>query len=210
MDAKGHWERTYSRRSPSEQSWHQDSPTLSLELIERSAIGRDARILDVGGGSSMLVDRLLDRRYRDVSVLDLSEAALQHARDRLGPAGDHVRWIVGDVTTFRAESPIDLWHDRAVLHFLTAERDRAAYHAVLDRSLTANGQAVIATFATDGPERCSGLPVVRYGEESMRAFLGPGFRLLESVIETHRTPAGVDQRFVYFRAGRIPGGIGAF
>ncbi|HKJ87557.1 MAG TPA: class I SAM-dependent methyltransferase, partial [Gammaproteobacteria bacterium] len=162
MDRKQHWEDVYSRRSPEEVSWYQDRPDLSLKLMGEADISLDTPILDAGGGASNLVDHLLDGGYTDVTVLDLSATALEHARRRLGERAARVSWIEGDVTAFRPERAYGLWHDRAVFHFLTDPSDRAAYGEVLHRALPVGGRAVIATFGPDGPEKCSGLPVVRY------------------------------------------------
>jgi 2-polyprenyl-3-methyl-5-hydroxy-6-metoxy-1,4-benzoquinol methylase len=183
-------------------SWYQESPEVSLGLIEATGIDRDSRILDVGGGPSTLVDCLLDRGFENISVLDISDAAISHARTRLGARSEHVSWAREDVTTFRAEEPIDVWHDRAVLHFLTKKRDRELYVRSLTESLATTGHAIIATFALDGPEKCSGLEVVRYGPRKITALLGENFQLLETLHETHLTPGKVRQRFTYFRLQR--------
>ena len=183
-------------------TWYQESPEVSLGLIESTGIDRNSRILDVGGGPSTLVDGLLDRGFENISVLDISDAAISHARARLGERSEHVSWAREDVTTFHAEEPIDLWHDRAVLHFLTKKRDREFYVRSLTESLAPTGHAIIATFALDGPEKCSGLEVVRYGPREITALLGENFQLLEILNETHMTPREVGQRFTYFRLQR--------
>ena len=183
-------------------SWYQESPEVSLGLIEATGIDHDSRILDVGGGPSTLVDRLLDREFENISVLDISDAAICHARTRLGARSEHVSWAREDVTTFHAEEPIDLWHDRAVLHFLTKKRDRELYVQSLTESLAPTGHTIIATFALDGPEKCSGLEVVRYGPREIADLLGENFQLLEILNETHITPRKARQRFTYFRLQR--------
>jgi 2-polyprenyl-3-methyl-5-hydroxy-6-metoxy-1,4-benzoquinol methylase len=182
--------------------WYQESPNTSLGLIEATGIDPDARILDVGGGASTLVDGLLDRGFENASVLDLSKSAIGHARSRLGARSDQVTWITEDVTTFRPARPFVLWHDRAVLHFLTKIHDRELYVQSLTESLAPTGHVIIATFALDGPKKCSGLEVVRYGSREMTALLGGDFTLLEIVHETHLTPGDIKQRFTYFRFQR--------
>lgn len=197
-----HWEALYRRQVPTAVSWYQDSPTLSLAMIERTGIARDARIVDVGGGAATLVDRLLERGFANVSVLDIAPAALAAAQARLGERAHRVEWIVADVTAWRPLKPYALWHDRAMFHFLVEDSDRRAYGAALRAALAPGGHVILATFALDGPERCSGLPVMRYGADGLADALGADFRLIESAPETHVTPAGVEQRFLYARFTR--------
>jgi SAM-dependent methyltransferase len=197
-----HWARVWSKSEPGNVSWYQESPEVSLRLIEATGITSDAHVLDVGGGASTLVDNLLERGFENVSVLDLCDSAIAHAKGRLGTRSAKIAWIIGDVTTFRASEAIELWHDRAVLHFLTEERDRDLYVQSLISSLSLDGHLIIATFALDGPKKCSGLEVVRYGPREISALFGEGFELLETVNETHLTPAEVEQRFAYFRLRR--------
>lgn len=198
MERRDHWERIYRSIAVSDASWYQSIPAISLELIRRVAPDLDTPIIDVGGGASTLVDGLLDEGYRNVTVLDLSDAALAIARRRLGARAAHVTWIESDVLT--APLPPEgygVWHDRAVFHFLTDLRDREQYVARTHDAVRANGHVIVASFAPDGPTRCSGLDVVRYSPETMHAQFGPAFRLLESVGEEHRTPSGATQAFVY-------------
>ena len=193
-----HWEQVYRTRAPEQVSWYQPEARISLDLIRRVAREPAAAILDVGGGASRLVDGLLDAGYRDITVLDLAPEALAVARARLGERAGAVRWTAGDITS--AELPAaayDIWHDRAVFHFLTDAVDRNSYLAQVKRALKPGGHLVMATFALDGPPRCSGLDVVRYSAESLRDALGPGFDLIDSVREEHRTPSGAIQRFQY-------------
>lgn len=200
MDArKAHWEQVYRDKQPDEVSWHQTSPALSLELIAASGLGTDARVLDVGGGACRLVDALLDLGYRQLTVLDISGQALAHARARLGERATQVNWLEADATAFDLGHEVDLWHDRAVFHFLTEAADRVAYLARIDRHLSPQGQVIIAAFAPDGPERCSNLPVVRYSAEALAETFGEKFRLLETRAEQHRTPSGASQSFLYHR-----------
>jgi ubiquinone/menaquinone biosynthesis C-methylase UbiE len=201
MERAAHWENVYRTRRAEEVSWYSPHLERSLELIARAAPDAGARIIDVGGGASTLVDDLCARGYLNVAVLDISATALEAARRRLGPqAGAGVRWLQGDVTLYPFEPAcFDLWHDRAAFHFLTDPRDRDAYVRQASRALKPGGQLVIATFGPEGPMRCSGLAVVRYGAQELAAALGPGFELLEQRIETHRTPAGGSQQFLYAR-----------
>ncbi len=199
MDRQAHWNRIYRDRDPREVSWYQTRPDRSLELIAASGVGRDAGIIDIGGGASTLVDYLLRDGRSGLAVLDLSAAALAHARARLGPDAHKVEWLTGDVTSFLPPRRFGLWHDRAVFHFLTEPADRQAYVSSLRRTLRPGGSVVMATFAVDGPRRCSGLEVMRHDRHSVRAALGEDFRLEQTRRETHLTPSGVEQRFVYFR-----------
>jgi trans-aconitate methyltransferase len=199
---KAHWERVWSTRDDTATSWYQATPAVSLALIERAGAAPADPLIDVGGGASRLVDGLLDRGFSDLTVLDLSAAALDRARQRLGARAARVTWIEADVTAFRPARRYRLWHDRAVFHFLREAEDRARYVANLDRALAPDGQAVIATFAPDGPTRCSGLDIVRYDAAQLAAQLGPGWVLCEERAERHRTPAGGEQRFGFYRFAR--------
>ncbi|MFZ5594604.1 MAG: class I SAM-dependent methyltransferase [Pseudomonadota bacterium] len=199
MDRKKHWETVYEQKSPGEVSWYQRDPVLSLELIQNAGIARDAAIIDVGGGASVLVDRLLAIGYRNVSVLDLSARALVCAQARLSGTGHYVTWIEADVTTFVPPVSYDLWHDRAVFHFLTDADDRRKYVEVLKRSVKSGGHVIIAAFAIGGPTQCSGLDIVQYDAEKLSNTLGASFRLMEERAELHVTPAKKEQKFAYFR-----------
>jgi SAM-dependent methyltransferase len=199
-----HWQGVYTRNAADEVSWHQEHPTVSLDLVRASDVGPEGRLIDVGGGASTLVDHLLDLGYRAITVLDIAGSALAAARRRLGERASLVEWVEADVTTSQPSTRYDLWHDRAVFHFLTEAADRAGYKIALGAALRTGGAAIIATFAPDGPERCSGLPVVRYSPESLTAELGPGYRLEQVEHEDHHTPAGRTQHFVYCRFRRVP------
>jgi len=201
-DRTGHWRKIYADKAEDEVSWYQSSPAASLALIETAGLGPDCPIIDVGGGASRLVDILLERGYTDVAVLDIADTAIGQARNRLGPRAASVQWITADITAWKPEKPYDLWHDRAVFHFLTAKAERDAYRAVLENALAPGGQVIIGTFDLDGPEQCSGLPVVRYDAESLGRELGPAFRLAEHRREDHTTPAGVVQHFQFCRFTR--------
>lgn len=201
MSAREHWDEVYRARAPEAVSWYRARLDTSLALIERAGLGPSAHVVDVGGGASTLVDDLVSRGVERVTVVDLSAVALERARARLGDAGgaaSRVRWLVGDATT-RLFDPasVDLWHDRAVLHFLTAPAARAAYVAALREAVRPGGFALVASFAPSGPERCSGLPVHRQSASELVATLGEGFELVAQAEEAHTTPGGARQDFVY-------------
>jgi ubiquinone/menaquinone biosynthesis C-methylase UbiE len=198
MDPQTHWEGVYRAKRVDEVSWYQRQATLSLDLIRRAAPEPSARIIDVGGGASTLVDGLLDVGYTNVTVLDVCGTALASARTRLGGRASGVQWLDKDVRTAALpEAHFDLWHDRAVFHFLTNETDRSAYLAQVRRALRPGGHVLVATFADDGPTSCSGLPVVRYSATELHDTFGASFQLVTSVREQHVTPRGTRQSFVY-------------
>jgi trans-aconitate methyltransferase len=201
-DRSSHWDSVYATKGEAEVSWFQDSPTISLDLIRAAAPDHGAAVIDVGGGASRLVDALLKHGYRDVSVLDLSANALDAARKRIGAAAATVDWIVADATTWQPAKTYDVWHDRAAFHFLTDAGDRAAYVERLRSAIAPGGQIIIATFAPDGPEKCSGLPVQRHDSASLLAELGPEFALIETRRETHHTPWDSTQAFQFSRFQR--------
>ncbi|WP_407176559.1 class I SAM-dependent methyltransferase [Bradyrhizobium sp. STM 3562] len=202
-DRMSHWENVYTSKAEDEVSWFQENPAISLRLIGDANATRDSRIIDVGGGASRLADALLEQGFRAITVLDISAAALETAKMRLGERSAEVDWIVADITQWTPSQIYDVWHDRAAFHFLTEPADRAAYANAL-RSATAPGsQVIIGTFALDGPERCSGLPVQRYDSSSLAQTLGPAFELADSSTEAHRTPWGAIQRFQFSRFRRV-------
>jgi ubiquinone/menaquinone biosynthesis C-methylase UbiE len=194
---QAHWQNVYTKKGENEVSWFQENPAPSLELIAQVGATPVSAIIDIGGGASRLVDNLLDRGFQDVTVLDLSRAALEAAKARLGSHAAQVHWIVADATVWEPQRAYNIWHDRATFHFLTEDRDRAAYVARLERALKMGGYAIIATFALDGPERCSGLPVVRYDAASLGQILGRGFQLVDTRRHAHATPWGSDQSFQF-------------
>ena len=212
MISSSHWDRVYAGKAPDAVSWYQEQPTLSLALIQRAG-GSNSRVIDVGGGASVLVDHLLDLSYERPTVLDLSVEALHRAQARLGARAALVDWIADDVTTapFRTAS-YDVWHDRAVFHFLTEATDRERYVRQAARALGPGGALVIATFADDGPNRCSGLPVHRYSADALVEQFAGHFQLAEHHREVHHTPSGAEQSFVYCllsrTSERIPRGGG--
>jgi 2-polyprenyl-3-methyl-5-hydroxy-6-metoxy-1,4-benzoquinol methylase len=198
MTTKGHWENVYQTKAVDEVSWYRPHLETSLTLIEHATPGTGSAVIDVGGGEATLVDDLVERGYSDVTVLDISQAAIDVAKGRVGCAGASVHWIAGDITAVELEAArYDVWHDRAVFHFLTSPDDRAAYVRQVARSVRIGGHVIIATFGLDGPEKCSGLDVVRYNAESLHGEFGRKFRLLESITELHETPWGAPQQFMY-------------
>jgi SAM-dependent methyltransferase len=194
---QAHWEGVYTKKGENEVSWFQESPAPSLQLIAQVGATPASAIIDIGGGASRLVDNLIEQGFEDVTVLDLSEAALEAAKARLGGRAAQVQWIVADATVWEPLKAYDIWHDRAAFHFLTEDRDRAAYIARLERALKVGGYAIIATFALDGPERCSGLPVVRYDPASLGQTLGRAFQLVDTRRQIHATPWGSEQSFQF-------------
>lgn len=200
MERKAHWESIYTTKTPTGLSWYQPHAAKSLELIKHTGVDTSAHIIDVGGGASTLVDDLLAEGFRHLTILDISAAALESARQRLGAlAAQEVAWIEADIT--QAVLPhlhFDVWHDRAVFHFLAAAEERRRYVAAAIRALKPGGHLIVATFASDGPQRCSGLDVVRYGIDELRAEFG-ALRFVESCGEEHPTPFGMKQKFIYCR-----------
>jgi len=199
MNRQEHWNQVYQTKGTDDVSWYQRRPDLSLALIAASSVSKDAGVIDVGGGASTLIDFLLDDGYTRLAVLDLSGTALTHSRSRLGARAATVEWFEADVISFTPPHRFGLWHDRAVFHFLTAADDRCGYVATLRQTLQPGGFVVLATFALDGPQMCSGLDVMRYDEHSILAELGTEFQLQEVRRETHITPWHSEQRFIYFR-----------
>ena len=203
MDSRAHWEKIFAKKAPTQLSWYQAHPQQSLQMIAECGLTPDARIIDIGGGTSLLVDFLLDAGYRNVTVLDIAANALEENRRRLGARANAVSWIEADVT----RAPLfpnryDLWHDRAVFHFLLDPADRQNYTDALRRSLYAGGHVILATFASDGPQKCSGLDVLRYGADEIAAAFGEEFRLIGSLDERHQTPSDTIQKFTYFHLVR--------
>lgn len=198
MEPKSHWESVYQTKSPEAVSWYAPHLKTSLAYIQRTGLPFTASIIDVGGGEATLVDDLLDANYQHVSVLDISAKALEVSQQRLGPRADKVGWMAADVLTFPFErASFDVWHDRAVFHFLTNENERQQYVRQALRALRPGGYAIVGTFGPDGPQQCSGLPVVRYAPDQLHGEFGPRFTLVESSFDQHTTPWGAQQQFVY-------------
>jgi SAM-dependent methyltransferase len=198
MNSQTHWDKIYTERAPDQVSWYRPHLEASLALIEQAGAGSLASIIDVGGGESTLVDDLLARGYSNLTVLDISQAAIEVCKKRLGTAEKRVRWLVADITQAKLEaSAFDVWHDRAVFHFLTDAADRAAYVRQVVRSVRRGGHIIVSAFGPDGPTRCSGLEVVRYNADSLHAEFGTNFRLISSSRQVHETPFGTTQQFLY-------------
>ncbi len=198
MASKTHWEAVYGAKAPEAVSWYRAHLERSLQLIERSCPDRASSIIDVGGGESTLVDDLLNRGYRNITVLDISEKALVVTRQRLGPRAKEINWLVSDITrTVLPAQAFDLWHDRAVFHFLTSAADREAYVRQVASSVRPGGHVIVATFGPKGPMQCSGLEVVRYDAERLHSEFGARFELQEAATEMHQTPSGTAQQFLY-------------
>lgn len=195
LKRQDHWSRVYEEKAPSSVSWYQAEPEPSLRALDRFGARPSSSFIDIGGGASNLVDALLGRGWRDVTVLDIAAPALEAARARLGPEAEKVHWEVADITEWQPSRRYDVWHDRAVFHFLTAPEQREAYRRALLAGVSPGGLVIMATFALDGPERCSGLPVRRYDPAGLAAELGAAFRLIEGWREEHVTPWGSRQSF---------------
>ncbi|MGO9703573.1 MAG: class I SAM-dependent methyltransferase [Xanthobacteraceae bacterium] len=200
---QAYWENIYATKDENAVSWFEDRPDISLDLIQATGAKATASIIDIGGGASRLVDALLDVGFKTVTVLDLSEKALATSKSRLGARCADAKWIVADITTWEPSQAYDIWHDRAALHFLTDPKDRAAYAERVLRAVFPGGHVIIGTFAPDGPDRCSGLPVVRYDAVTLGELLGHSFELIESRRHDHQTPAGDTQKFQFSRFQRV-------
>jgi SAM-dependent methyltransferase len=198
MKTQEHWEQIYRAKAPDQLSWYSPHLSASLELIQRASVSHSASIIDVGGGESTLVDDLLERGYRNITVLDISQAAIDANKKRLGKKAERVHWLTADITKVELEpARFDVWHDRAVFHFLTASNDRVAYVRQVVKAVKHGGQVIVSTFGPEGPTRCSGLDVVRYDAESLHDEFGKRFCLLESSKQLHHTPFGTLQQFLY-------------
>ncbi|MCW8889076.1 MAG: class I SAM-dependent methyltransferase [Sedimenticola sp.] len=203
-DRKAHWEQIYSNKSSEDVSWFQPKPGRSLALINDAGITKDQAIIDVGGGASRLVDYLLQAGYQQVTVLDIAQAALAISQQRLGHSAKQVEWLTADATAFKLDHPVQLWHDRAVFHFLTQARDRDAYIRNLKNTLTPEGTLILAAFSPEGPKQCSNLDIVQYDAQRITIELGPLFKLKHMEQEAHTTPSGAVQSFNYFVFGYHP------
>lgn len=202
-DRQAHWQNVYQTKAETDVSWFQESPAISLDLIRATGVDANASIVDIGGGASRLVDALIGEGFKSITVLDLSEKSLATSRARLGARGTSVNWVVADVTAWQPTQTYDVWHDRAAFHFLTESNDRAAYVEALRKAVRPGGHVIIGTFALDGPERCSGLPIVRYDAASLSEILGRPFKLVETRRHDHKTPGGAIQRFQFSRFQRV-------
>ncbi len=196
-DTKEHWENVWTRKKSNEVSWYQGYPKTSIDLILSTNPSNDARIIDVGGGDSGLVEKLLDLGFKNVTVLDISKKALERARDRLGKRAEMVNWIECDIMEFETNNRYDIWHDRALLHFLTSEEDLKNYAVLTRKHVKEGGYLVLSTFSTNGPMMCSGLDTKQFSEESMKKLFSNGFEFVKSFEEEHKTPFGVSQIFIW-------------
>lgn len=200
---QAHWDRVYSSKSVTDVSWYEAQPSRSLALIRATGVEPAEAVIDAGGGASLLVDELLEAGYRDLTVLDISAEVLQKLRERLGARAASVTLLHQDVTSFQPPRRYALWHDRAVFHFLVEQTDRERYVDALRRALLPGGHAIIATFGPSGPQRCSGLPTMRYDATALAAEMGSDFKLIESSLDVHRTPWGAEQQFLYCRFDKV-------
>ena len=197
MNPQQHWEKIYNNKQLNEVSWYQPTPAVSLQFTEQLNISRQARIIDIGGGDSLLVDHLLLLGYDNITVLDISEAAINRAKLRLGKNADKINWVISDVTEFNAVEQYEFWHDRAAFHFLTTKKQVAAYLAVAQKHIAPSGKMVIGTFSTDGPEKCSGLPVKQYNENNLTGLLRKYFKKIRCITTDHLTPFNTIQNFLF-------------
>lgn len=202
---KTHWDRLWTEKEHREVSWYQDLPEMSLRLLEQAGTGPASAVIDVGGGASHFVDHLVARGFRSVTIADISDRGLARAEARLGERATAVTWLVADVTRDDLGGPYDVWHDRALFHFLVATADQEAYRRQLRRGLRPRGRAIVATFAPDGPATCSGLSVARYGPRELAAALGEGLVLEAQEREIHSTPWGTEQAFTWCLVRRVGG-----
>lgn len=198
MDVQAHWERIFTQKAPDEVSWYRPHLETSLALIEQAVPECSASVIDVGAGESTLVDDLVACGYTNVTVLDISRVAIDANRKRMAKVSEHIHWLVADVTRVELEpAAYDVWHDRAVFHFLTASHDRAAYVRQVARAVRRGGHVIVSAFGPEGPTKCSGLEVIRYDADSLHGEFGPSFRLIGSSKELHQTPFGTTQQFLY-------------
>ena len=198
MDNKAHWEKVYGTKAPESVSWYTPHLETSLNLIQKAASSKASAIIDIGGGEATLVDDLLSKGYTNISVLDISQKAIDVARERIAELADKVHWYCADITTATLpQNYFDVWHDRAVFHFLTEESQRVKYIEQVMRSVKHGGYVIMSTFGPEGPEKCSGLDVVRYDAENLHGQFGKKFKLINSSTEIHNTPMGTTQQFLY-------------
>ncbi len=203
MDRKNHWEKIYQTKNFEEVSWYQKVPYTSLDMVNQSNLSKSAKIIDIGGGDSYFVDHLLEMGYSEITVLDISEQAVNRAKERLGEKADKVKWIIADAANFRTAEKYDFWHDRAAFHFLTEEKDITNYLTTVGRGVKPGGFLVIGTFSDNGPEKCSGLVVRQYSESSLTERLKRFFEKVKCFTVDHRTPSGSIQNFLFCRFRRI-------
>jgi len=197
MSLKSHWEKVYSTKKFTEVSWYQATPEISLHFLNELSIPKTAAIIDIGGGDSCLVDHLVTLGYSDITVLDISEAAIIRVKERLGKSAEKINWVVSDVTEFSSDKKFACWHDRAAFHFLTTEEQVEKYLSVAQKHISENGRMIVATFSTEGPEKCSGLPVKQYSEQTLSFVLKRWFDKIRCVVVDHTTPSNKIQNFIF-------------
>jgi ubiquinone/menaquinone biosynthesis C-methylase UbiE len=197
MNSKQHWDKVYTTKPTSDSSWFQPVPAVSLDFIRESGMSKNAAIIDVGGGDSYLADHLLALGYTDITVLDISEAAIQRAQKRLGDRAGLVNWVVSDITTYIPDRPFDCWHDRATFHFLTTQQQVRQYLAIANKALTASGKIILGTFSENGPDMCSGLPVKQYSETALVSLIKKWFKKIKCIHTDHVTPFNTIQNFLF-------------
>ncbi|HRW43655.1 MAG TPA: class I SAM-dependent methyltransferase [Flavobacteriaceae bacterium] len=195
LDRKNHWEKVYQTKNPDQVSWTQEIPKTSLEFIHSLGLNKNAKIIDIGGGDSKLVDHLLNEGYHNITVLDISDKAIEKAKKRLGENATKVNWIVSDITEFEPHSSFDVWHDRATFHFLTSEEQIKKYIKIATKCVS--GYLIIGTLSSDGPKKCSGLDIKQYNEEELSSTLKNGFDKIQCVTEDHLTPFDTTQNFLF-------------
>uniref|UniRef100_UPI00321762C3 class I SAM-dependent methyltransferase n=1 Tax=uncultured Draconibacterium sp. TaxID=1573823 RepID=UPI00321762C3 len=197
MDRKKHWENIYETKKPDNVSWYQAHPTVSLNFLKEFAIPKSEKIIDIGGGDSLLVDHLLELGYTDITVLDISEAALDKAKQRLGTKASKIKWIAADAATFKPTEKYGFWHDRAAFHFLTKETEIKSYISTIQENLKSGGVLVIGTFSENGPKMCSGIEIKQYSENSMTERLKQSFEKVKCIHVDHKTPFESIQEFIF-------------
>lgn len=197
FDRKKHWENIYQTKALNEVSWYQPNPSTSIELIEDPAIEKQAKIIDIGGGDSFLGDKLLEKGYTDITVLDISEAAITRAKKRLGNNAEKVKWIISDVSKFEPLEQYDVWHDRAAFHFLTTTEDIDQYIRTINKGIKTGGKLIMGTFNESGPKKCSGIEIKQYSENSLSSIISNGFKKEECFLIDHTTPSGNIQNFLF-------------
>ncbi len=197
FDRHQHWENIYKAKKPAEVSWYQPTPATSLAFLKEFNVPLTARIIDIGGGDSLLVDHLIQLGYKDITVLDISETAIKRAKHRLADNGRQVKWVVADAKTFQPIEKYDFWHDRAAFHFLTSDHEIENYIATVQQNLRANGILLIGTFSENGPKKCSGMDIKQYTEKSMTDILQKFFTKIKCITDDHTTPVGAIQNFIF-------------
>ncbi len=197
FNRKEHWENIYNTKNLTQVGWYQEKPIISLDFLSSAHLSKNSKIIDVGGGESRFVDYLLDGGYKDITVLDISESAIIKAQQRLGDDAQKVKWIISDITEFQPSEKYDFWHDRAAFHFLIDAHDVKKYVSLVQKAITPCGQVVVGTFSTDGPSKCSGIPIHQYTEDTLNTIFQDDFEKINSFYHDHITPSGQLQNFIF-------------